>query len=143
MTVIEARVVGDEQAAVQAIEDLVGDLSKTWRVRHHGVVDAGQALDVIRDTGCGLQQRRPFAHAVLIHLHDADFGDRRALRWSAIGLDIDKGDTTGELAQQGWVQQRRCHGGSAAGAIDVIELRVRIDRDGFCAGAAGVGFSVR
>lgn len=68
---------------------------------------------------------------------------RTRVRRPAIGLDIDKGDTTGELAQQIGVQQRRCHGGSAAGAIDVIGLRVRIDRDGFCAGAAGVGFSVR
>jgi hypothetical protein len=45
VAVVEARVVGDEEAAVEAVEDLVGDVGEARRVGDHVVVDAGEALD--------------------------------------------------------------------------------------------------
>ncbi len=111
VAVVEARVVGDEEAAIEAVEDRVGDLGKGWRMGHHVVVDAGEALDVVGDARLGAHQRRPLAHAVLVDLDDADLGDGFALGRAAGGLDVHEGEAAWRQAE-GSVQ-----GGRLAGAV--------------------------
>ncbi len=72
VAVIEARVVGDEEAAVEAVEDFVGDVREAQHVGDHVVVDAGEALDGLGDARLRSHQRRPLAYAVLINLDDAE-----------------------------------------------------------------------
>ncbi len=101
VAVVEACVVGDEEAAVETVEDLVGDVLEARCVGDHVVVDAGEALDGLGDARRGTHQRRPLAHAVLVHLDDADLGDGFALGWAAGGLDVDKGEAAGKAAEGG------------------------------------------
>ena len=43
--VVEARIVGDEEAALDAGEDFFGDVGEARRAAHHVVGDADEALD--------------------------------------------------------------------------------------------------
>lgn len=101
VAMVEACVVRDEEPSIQAVEDFVGHFGEGGRIGHHVIVDAGQALDVIRDARGWTNQRRPLAHAVLVDLDDADLGDRRALCGAAIGFDIDEGKAAGGEARNG------------------------------------------
>src|SRR5258708_7868905 len=57
--VVEARVVRDEYAPAEALEQLVGERGEPGRARHHVVGDAGERLDRPRNGGLGIDQRRP------------------------------------------------------------------------------------
>ena len=74
-TVIEARVMGDEEASLQALEDILRDVGKGRCVSHHRVVDPGELSDERRDFPFGVDQRAPFADATFIDCHDADLND--------------------------------------------------------------------
>lgn len=112
VAMVEAGVVGDEEAAVEAVEDLVGDLGEARRVGHHRVVDAGQPADGVGDARLGPDQGGPLAHPILVDLDDGDLGDRFALGGAAGGLDVDEGEAAGGEAGQG--RQGRSGNGTRA-----------------------------
>ena len=73
--VVEARVVGDEKPPLETLLHFRGDLGEGRRLRYHRIRDPGQALDEARNRGTRIDQAGPFAHAVLIDLDNADFGN--------------------------------------------------------------------
>jgi hypothetical protein len=89
--VVEARVVGDEQAAFEALQDLFGDIREGRRIGHHRIRDAGQVLDEGGNRRARIDQAGPFAHAVRIDLDNADLGDAVRRRRGAGGFEVDKG----------------------------------------------------
>ena len=84
-SVVETRVVGDEDCAVEPIEYLLRYLGERWCRAHHIVGDAGQPLNLGGDRHDRVDQRRPLFNpncvAVKIDAHHADFGHALA-RWT-------------------------------------------------------------
>jgi hypothetical protein len=65
-TVIETRIVRDENPAGQARMNIVGQLGKGRRVFHHGIRDAGQRLDEFGNVRLRIDQAAPFLHAIIV-----------------------------------------------------------------------------
>lgn len=83
--VVEARVMRDEQATAQFLEHLRGDLLKARRAGDHRRVDSGQPGDEGGDRDARIDQRTPFAYAVLVDRDEADLDDAivgEIARWS-------------------------------------------------------------
>jgi len=75
-SVVEARVVRDEQLAFESRQQLRRDYLKSGRECHHVVRDPGHGLDHRRDSHAGVHERRPFAHeAPALHLDQTHFRD--------------------------------------------------------------------
>jgi hypothetical protein len=112
--VVEARVVGDEQATRESRQDLFGDILEGRRIGHHRIADAGQALDEGRNRRPGLTRvdhsRTPF----LVDFDDADFGDAVGRRRGPGGFEVDEGKGAGRT----W-----CAQGGAAGAASYRACR--------------------
>ncbi len=91
--VVEARVVGDEELALEPLQHVARDLGEGGRAAHHRVGDAGEDLDVLGNGALGIHQRGPFVHELAAgHAHDADLGDAIARRRRAGGLQVDERD---------------------------------------------------
>ena len=90
--VIEACVVGYEQAAVEAAPDFAGEIGEPRGVGDHRVADAGQLLDEGRDAGFRIDELLPFAdRAVGIDRDDTNLGDAVGGRRGAGGFEVDEG----------------------------------------------------
>jgi hypothetical protein len=88
--VVEARVVGDEDAPLQALEQLRRDVVEARRGGDHLVGDAGEHLDGAGDRAAGIDQRRPLGDAAgSLDGEHRDFGDAVARRVGAGGLQVD------------------------------------------------------
>ena len=91
--VVEARVVRDEEPALDPGRDVVGDRLERRRVRDHVLGDAGELLDGIRDAGAGIDQRRVLLDDLaVLEQHDAGLDHPVARRVPARGLEIHAGD---------------------------------------------------
>ena len=64
---------GDEQASAQPFEHFGCQLGKARCRRHHRRIDPGQAGDETRNRAIRIDQRAPFARAILIDFDEADF----------------------------------------------------------------------
>ena len=112
--VIEARVVRDEQAAVEPLVELGGERGETRRGGDHLVADAGERLDAGLDAGFGVDQRRPLGGELeAVHLQYRDLGDAIAGRVRAGGLEVD--DRERRFPQHGYPSSsaelyRKCSG---------------------------------
>lgn len=94
--VVEARVVGHEQPALEAGFQLVGHGLEAGGAAHHVVADAGHALDELGDAALRVDQGAPAADCLAVDLDDADFGDAVVPRVGAGGFEVDEGDAGGE-----------------------------------------------
>ncbi len=91
-TVVELRVVRDEQASAQAGQGLGGHGRKRRGGRHHGIADAGELLDEGGDGLARIDQLLPLADAaVRIDFNNSDFGDPIFAGGGAGGFQVDKG----------------------------------------------------
>ncbi len=89
-SVIKTRVVGDEHTASEQGQQFIGNVGETRRIRDHGVVDAGDAFDVLADARVRLHQSLPaLADRAVIDADHADFNDPIRLRADAGGFQID------------------------------------------------------
>ena len=93
-SVVETRVVRDEECAVEAIEYFLRELGERWRRAHHVVADAGKPLNLGRNRHAGVDQRGPLfdPHGVTVKIdaHHTDFGHPLA-RWIRSGrFNIDE-----------------------------------------------------
>src|SRR6266851_9621709 len=59
-TVVEARVMGDENAARDPGRNLAGDVGKPWCVGDHRIAYSGERLNGWRDTAIRIDQAAPF-----------------------------------------------------------------------------------
>ncbi|OPZ05449.1 MAG: hypothetical protein BWZ09_01121 [Alphaproteobacteria bacterium ADurb.BinA305] len=112
--VVEARAVGDEDAALEQRGDRIGQHLEGGRLGHHGVGDAGDLLDQRRDGLAGRDQTLPARDDLaVLDAQDGDLGDAVAHRVRAGALDIDEGETTRQ-AHVGLTRCRRraCNGGT-------------------------------
>ena len=88
--VIEARVVRDEEAAVEPLVECAGERGETRRGGDHFVADAGERLDAGLDADSGVDQRRPLGGELeAVHLQYRDLGDAIVGRMRAGGLEVD------------------------------------------------------
>ena len=98
-TVVEARVVRDEQPALDPRGDVVGDGREWRRVRDHGLGDAGELLDGVRDPRARIHERRVFLdHDAVLEQDDARLDDPVARGMTARGLEVHAGDPACECA---------------------------------------------
>ncbi len=80
-SIVEARVVGDEDAALEALEHLAAQLGEGRLAAHHRVGDPRECLDLLGDAAFGVHQRRPLVDEfAVVDAHDADFRDAIARR---------------------------------------------------------------
>ena len=105
--VVEARVVGHEHAVGEQRPHAVGEIGKGRGVGHHGVGDAGEALDGRRNRHARVDQARPALdqHAVF-DAQDRDLGDPIHHGVGAGGFNVDEGDLGGEHGRM-WEQGRK------------------------------------
>lgn len=89
-TMIEPRVMRDEQSAFQQVAYLARQLRKSRRRVHHCLTNPGQRFNKRRNPRLRINQAMPFTYAVLVDLHDADFGDAVAGGSRAGGFEVDK-----------------------------------------------------
>ena len=95
-TVIEARVVGDENAIVEKRTDAVRQLGKSWRIGDHCVGNADQGLDIRWNRPARIDQAGPaFDKLTVFDPQDRDFGDPIDHRIGAGGFNVDKGEFRG------------------------------------------------
>ena len=89
--VVEARVVRNEQLALQALQQIALDVGKGWRRSHHRVVDAGQRLNHRRYAHAGIDQCGPLADQTpLMDFDNAHFCNAIMSGGGAGGFQIDK-----------------------------------------------------
>jgi hypothetical protein len=89
--VVEARVVGNEQSAFQARQNLACHLREGGRAGNHCTGDPGQAFNEGRDRNPWIDQGGPFAHTVRVNFDDADFGDAVGRCRCPGGFEVDEG----------------------------------------------------
>ena len=95
--VVEARVVRDEDAALDPAGDFVGNLAEGGRAGDHCAGDPGQALYLRGNAAFRIDQRAPLAHPrAVVDADDADLGDAILRGDRAGGFEIDEGDGRGE-----------------------------------------------
>jgi len=91
--VVEARVVRDEQPALEPAPRFVGNRREGRGVGDHRVADAGQLLDEGRNRHARRDQLLPLADAaVRVDLDDADFRDAVDGGSGAGGFEVDEGE---------------------------------------------------
>jgi len=88
--VVETHVVGDEQLAVQACPQLLGNLGESGRAGHHVVADAGEMLDERGNGALWIHQGAPARGFAVHHFDQADFGDAVDDRIGAGGFQVDE-----------------------------------------------------
>jgi hypothetical protein len=93
--VVEARVVGDENAAAEALGQFVRHLGKGRRAFHHLVADPCQLLDEFGDRPLRVDEGVPGGNPVAVHFDNADLGDSIERRVAARGLEVDEGEAAG------------------------------------------------
>src|SRR5204863_2423287 len=87
--VVEARVVRDEEPPGEPLVQLLGKLGETRRARDELAGDAGERLDLRRDGGAGIDERRPLRdQAEVLDLEHRDLGDAIDAGPSAGGLEV-------------------------------------------------------
>ena len=97
--VVEARVVRDEQAPLEARGDVLHDRGEGRRVGDHGFRDAGELLDGVRDPHAGVHERRPLLDDLaVLEEDDARLHDPVAPGVPARGLEVHAGDAACERA---------------------------------------------
>ena len=74
-SVVEARVMGDEQPAAQLFKHKRGDVREARRRCHHCRIDPGQSGNEWRDRTVRIDQRAPFPNAGTVDLNEADLDD--------------------------------------------------------------------
>ena len=95
-SVIEARVMGDENAIVKKRPDAVGQLGKSRRVGNHRVGNADQGLDIRWNRPARIDQAGPaFDKLTVFDPQDRNFGDPIDHRVGAGGFNVDKGEFRG------------------------------------------------
>jgi hypothetical protein len=95
--VIEARVVRDEEVALEHLVHGAPHFGERGRLAHHRVGDAGEGLDLLGDAALGIDERAPFVdHFAVGHAHDADLGHAVRGRDGSGGLQVDECDGGGE-----------------------------------------------
>jgi len=96
-TVVEARVMRDEQLALEALEQSRRELLEPGRMLHHLVADAGERLDERWNALFRIYQLAPAVHAFAVgHLDQADLGDALMCRNHAGGLEVEEDQRLGE-----------------------------------------------
>ncbi len=95
-TVVEARVVGDENASRDPRRNLAGDVGKPRCVGDHRVGDAGERLNGGRDAAFRIDQATPFGGAAPVDPNDTDFGHPVTGCSHAGGFQVDEGDRVRE-----------------------------------------------
>src|SRR3954452_24911904 len=89
-TVVEADIMGDENAVPHKLHESVRYLREQGCVPNHFVRDAGQLNDLCRNGTLRIDERMPLVDdTVIANLHRADLGDAIAIRPGAGRLDID------------------------------------------------------
>ena len=103
--VVKTHVVSHKYRAVQDLQQRMDDVFKSGCILHHGVGDAGQALDKGRNAHTGVDQGAPARHLhAVLNPHRSDFGDVVALRIAPRGLQVDHHITRHE-GRKGLTQQ--------------------------------------
>ena len=93
---VEAHVMRHQHGALQQAQQGAGDLVKTGGFSHHGVADAGQALDEGRNSAARVHQGAPACHLLpALHAHGGNLGDAVAHRVAAGGFQV-KQQVTGQ-----------------------------------------------
>ncbi len=104
-SVVEARVMRDEDRTFEAVEQRMRYIGERRRRSHHFVRDARQPLNLRRDRYAGVDQRGPFVDphgtAIEIDSHHADLGHTLAPGARSGRLDIDEGKTGSERRKHG------------------------------------------
>src|ERR1700732_3810155 len=95
-TVVEARVVGDENAARYPRCNLAGDVGKPRRLGYHRITYSGEHLNGGRDTAVRIDQAAPFGGVASLDPNDADFGDPVIACGQAGGFQVYEGDRVGK-----------------------------------------------
>ncbi len=95
-TVVEARVVSDEDAAGDPRSNFSRDVGERRRVGDHRVGDAGERLDRGRNAAARIDKAAPLGYAVPVDTDDADFSYAINCRGHAGGFDVDEGDGVGK-----------------------------------------------
>src|ERR1700674_1179790 len=95
-TVVEARVVGDENAARDPRCNLAGDVGKPRCLGDHRIAYSGERLNGGRDTAIRIDQAAPFGGMAALDPNDADFGDPVIACGHAGGLQVYEGDRVGK-----------------------------------------------
>ena len=95
-TVVEARVVGDEDAARDPGRNLAGDVGKRRCARHHRMGDSGERLNGGRDAAFRIDQAAPFGRAAPVDPDDTDFGHPVAAGGHTGGFEVYEGDRVGK-----------------------------------------------
>ena len=91
--VVEARVVRDEEPALDARLDRIRDRLEGRRVGNHRLGDAGELLDGVRDAYARIDQRRILLDdCAVLDEDDADLHDAVARRMPARRLEVHAGD---------------------------------------------------
>src|SRR3954464_931314 len=89
-TVVEADIMGDENAVPHELYESVRYLREQRCAPNHFVRDAGQLNDLCGNGALRIDQRMPLVDdAVIANLHRTDLGDAIAVRPGAGRLDID------------------------------------------------------
>ena len=92
--VIEACVMGDEEAAFETLQQVFDQGIEGWCVAHHFVGDPGQALDKRRNRYFRIDQRRPARGLAIADFNNADLGDPVRHRVCTGRFQIDKNQFT-------------------------------------------------
>ncbi len=94
--VVKAHVVGDQDRAIQKVQQLARHLVKRRGGLHHGVADACQALDKGRNAHARIDQRAPARHLRAVFDTDGgNLGDAVNRGVAAGGLEIQQ-DVAGQ-----------------------------------------------
>src|SRR5438105_13849943 len=95
-TVVEASVMGDENAARDPRGNLAGDVGKPWCLGDHRIAYSGQRLNGGRDAAIRIDQAAPFGGMAALDPNDADFGDTVVAGGHASGFQVYKGGRVGK-----------------------------------------------
>ena len=95
-TVVEACVVGDENAARDPRCNLAGDVAKPRCLGDHRIGYSGKRLNGGRDTAIRIDQAAPFGGMAALDPNDADFSDPVTACGHAGGFQVYEGDGVGK-----------------------------------------------
>ena len=95
-TVVEARVVGNEDAARDPARNLAGDAGKRRCVGNHRIGDSGERLNGGRDAALGIDQAAPLGSTAAVDPDDTDFGHPVAAGGYAGGFQVYEGGRVGK-----------------------------------------------
>ncbi len=90
--VVKPGVMGHEERALQELAQDGRQLGKAWRLRDHGVGNAGQGLNVGRNRALRIDERGPFRLVRAFHENHANLRDPIFIRAGARGFQVNKSD---------------------------------------------------